>query len=416
MRIVEAFSGIGSQAKALERLKEDMKINYDILNIIEWDLNAIYAYDLIHNGVPDLEPYANLTKGELVDRLMQHTLSNDTKSPIKERSLKSMNIEFLRRVYAAIRRTNNLISVTDVRGYDLPREFDLLTYSFPCQDLSTGGALHGKMTGINRNVNNRSGMLWQIERILMERVEEGRMLPRFLLMENVKNILGKAHEENFEEWKEYLRSIGYYNQVYTLNANNFGIPQNRNRTFMISVYVDNDEVLKNNIDEYFRENNLQRISEEESPEPRELINYMKIDYNIEMYLNEARESNPNDTPSRTIIYENNRILNPNNEWVKQTKTITTRQDRNPNAGIIIFNEREDGKALYRNLTPRECFLLMGFDNRDFQVLMDNDILTRGKNKVFTRGNLLRFAGNSIVVEVLEAIFRQIYYINDNILL
>jgi DNA (cytosine-5)-methyltransferase 1 len=74
------------------------------------------------------------------------------------------------------------------------------------------------MDGIDRNAHNRSGMLWEVERILKERVEEKLNLPKFLLMENVSNIQNNRNKKNFEEWKKYLDEIGYYNKVYTLNS------------------------------------------------------------------------------------------------------------------------------------------------------------------------------------------------------
>ncbi len=413
MRIVEAFSGIGSQAKALEKLKRRTGIEYNIANIIEWDLNATYAYDLMHNGEQNLELYKDMTKKELVEELSRYTLSNDTKSPINMNSLRSFKEDFLRRIYAAMVRTNNLVSVTDVNGADLPEEFDLLTYSFPCQDLSTGGAWHGNFSGINRDANNRSGMLWQIERILQERVEENIELPKFLLMENVRNILSKKHKQNFDEWQSYLEHIGYHSQVYTLNSKWFGVPQDRTRTFMVSVFVDDNDVFKEEISNYFEDNNIERNFSENNVELRKISEYLRTDYRKKILLSEARESNPNDTPSRTKIYENNRILNENSKWLEVVKTITTKQDRNPNAGILLFNRREEGKALYRNLTPRECFLFMGFDDKDFDILMENNIISRGNNKVFSKEKLVRFAGNSIVVDVLESIFEQIYFINNN---
>ena len=115
---------------------------------------------------------------------MPLTLSTDGKKPATKDALKRLDISILKRLCAAIDRSKNLISVTDIKGRDLPNEMNILTYSFPCQDLSIAHAWHGCDTGgIDRNANNRSSMLWQIERILKERKEENLELPRFLLME-----------------------------------------------------------------------------------------------------------------------------------------------------------------------------------------------------------------------------------------
>ncbi|MEX6040484.1 DNA cytosine methyltransferase [Staphylococcus haemolyticus] len=121
----------------------------------------------------------------------------------------------LKSILAAIRRTNNLVDITKVRADQLP-DADLLTYSFPCQDLSKSGHWHKNEGGINRDANNRSTLLWQIERILKEYVDSNKILPNFLLMENVSEILSEKHKDNFQEWCEFLESLGYVNQVYTL--------------------------------------------------------------------------------------------------------------------------------------------------------------------------------------------------------
>ena len=110
IKVLEAFSGIGAQAKALERLN----IDYDIVATVDWDINAIMAYDLIHNGVQDLNPYLKYTKQELVSMLSKYTLSPDGKTPYKEGSLSRTSIEVLRRLLCAIERTNNLVSITDM--------------------------------------------------------------------------------------------------------------------------------------------------------------------------------------------------------------------------------------------------------------------------------------------------------------
>lgn len=254
MRIVETFSGIGSQAKALHNIGIDCKA----LAIVEWDINAVYAYDIIHNGKQDLSNYSTLTKVELIEKLMKYTLSNDGKKPLGKSTLKVMSAEALRRFLCSIERTNNLASITEVKAKDLPENLDLLTYSFPCQDLSICGSWHGNMSGINRDVVNRSGMLWEVERILKEYVEMDKLLPKFLLMENVSNILSLPHRANFKEWETYLESIGYTNKIYTLNASSFGIPQRRNRTFMLSVYTGNS-IKDSLVKEFFIENNLEEI-------------------------------------------------------------------------------------------------------------------------------------------------------------
>lgn len=100
-----------------------------------------------------------------------------------------------------------------------------------CQDLS----LAGKGKGMARDGGTRSGMLWEVERILKELCSQGGNLPNILLMENVPQVHGTANKDHFKEWCDFLKSIGYTNSWADLNAKNFGIPQNRERTFMVSV-------------------------------------------------------------------------------------------------------------------------------------------------------------------------------------
>ena len=247
LKMVETFSGIGAQAKALNNIK----IDYEILNTADWDVNAIIAYDYIHNGKPKKSKYDTMDKAKLIKELSKYTLSLDGKSPASQRQIEIQNVEFLRRLCYSINRTHNLISVTDIKGNDLPNDMNILTYSFPCQDLSLAGCWHGNNSGIDRNANNRSSMLWQIERILKERKEQNLSMPRFLLMENVRNIMSKKHEENFKMWKDSLREMGYTNYVFELNAINFGMPQKRVRAYMISVLTEENEELKFNSNKFY---------------------------------------------------------------------------------------------------------------------------------------------------------------------
>ncbi len=410
IKVLEAFSGIGAQAKALERLN----IDYDIVATVDWDINAIMAYDLIHNGVQDLNPYLKYTKQELVSMLSKYTLSPDGKTPYKEGSLSRTNIEVLRRLLCAIERTNNLVSITDMTSKDIPEDLDLFTYSFPCQDLSIAGVWHGNMSGIDRDANNRSGMLWEVERILKECVEKKQQLPRFLLMENVSNIMAPRHMGNFQEWIDYLEKIGYHSKIYRLNASRFGIPQIRERVFMLSIFVGEDVEKRDLLERYFHEHNLESEEYTKSlPLKRKCVqDVIKNNYERPDYKNEACLSQLHDTPSRQkIIDENDKILK-DGCYIDVLKTITTKQDRNPNSGVIEYVNPCEGKANWRYLTARECFLAMGFDESDYEILMNNNFDIAKNRKLFSESKLIKMAGNSIVVNVLEAIFMQVIEIKE----
>ncbi len=335
LRVVETFSGIGSQAKALQKLG----IDYKILNTVEWDISAFYAYDIIHNGPQDLTPYMKLDKKELLRILSKYSLSTDGKTPVNMNFLKTWPEDALRRVLCAYNRTQNLGSITDVKPEMLSKRIDLLTYSFPCQDLSICGSWHGNMTGIDRDAHNRSGLLWEVERLLKEMRDQKRRLPKFLLMENVSNILSSKHKGNFKEWQEILESLGYVNQVYTLNANNFGNPQKRVRTYMLSVFCDS-KGRRRLAKDYFEKNNL----EEQDPIPlRPLQEYLRTDYSNPIYRAEADISNQNDTESRRRILQDNEVIYDGRATRTSTvNTLTTKQDRNTTSGLIVYTAHNTG--------------------------------------------------------------------------
>ena len=168
IRVIELFAGIGSQAQALKNLE----IPHEIIGISEIDKYAIMGYEAIHGPV------------------------------------------------------NNLGDITKIEH--LP-ECDLITYSFPCQDLSIAGAKRGMAEGSG----TRSALLWEVGRLL-EDMKERNALPEVLLMENVDAILDKDNKPHFMRWILFLNQIGYTNSYEILNAKNYGIPQNRNRCFMVS--------------------------------------------------------------------------------------------------------------------------------------------------------------------------------------
>lgn len=412
LKIIEAFSGVGSQVQALKNIN----ITHKVEAIIEWEIGAMYAYDIMHNGKQDLTNYRHHTRESLIKHLSTYNISGDGKTPLTLRSLNAMSVPQLKAILCSIERNNNLVDISSTKAEQLP-DADLLTYSFPCQDLSQSGYWHKNTGGIDRDANNRSTLLWQVERLLIEYKNIGKRLPSFLLMENVNNILGSQHIDNFLEWQNFLEDLGYVNQIYTLDARNFGVPQSRVRTYMISVLAP-DTLDKQEILNYFNINNLENIILDKS-RISPIGNYLRLDYSNKKYRQEAIESTPVFTKSREKIYNSNVVLakdkNPiNNSWAR---TVTTKQDRHPNSGIIHY-EKEILTNLnnkYRNLTPRECFLLMGFKEKQFELLLENNLEIGKDRKILPSSKLIKLAGNSIVVPVLEKIFEQIDEINEDIL-
>lgn len=405
MDIIELFSGMGSQAKALTELQ----VEYELLHTCDWNIHSMVAYDYIHNNNEIHEEAIGLTRDQLLEILIPLNLSADGKVLMTERLLRSYNEDSLRKIYSAILKTNNLVDITQVNGAQLPENIDLLTYSFPCQDLSNVGAIHGFNQGIDRNANNRSGLLWEVERILKQRRDANLPLPKYLMLENVTALMSARHLTNFNEWKSFLDDLGYVSKPYKLNARNFSLPQNRNRVIMLSVLCEDAQRVQ--VQDYFNDNDLSNVQFPLNP----LANYLRTNYANATYFQEANESQPNDTPSRQQMWIDNKVILDNmGVYTDYVNTITTKQDRNPNAGNIYYPAQALGKSNYRFLTPRECFLLMGFSENDFDNVINNNFDYRGQRPYFSRDILRKMAGNSIAVCVLTAVFEQLLEIEEQI--
>lgn len=135
---------------------------------------------------------------------------------------------------------------------------------------------------------------------------------------------------------------------------------------------------------------------------------LKTDYSDEQLFKEAVECTPNDTPSRRKIWKENPqiILSDGtfNEQLRTVRTITTKQDRNPNSGNLYFDSGIEGKSKFRYLTPRECLLFMGFKDKDYNNIRKRNVEFHKGNQFFPRDKIIRMAGNSIPVKLLEGIF------------
>lgn len=177
IRLIELFAGIGAQAAALERLQDKGLCTFEHYRICEFDKYAVKSYNAIHG------------------------------TDFKTSDITQLHGEDLG------------IADTDKYCY-------IMTYSFPCTDLS----LAGKQEGMAKGSGTRSGLLWEVERLLNE-VDN---LPQVLLMENVPQVIC----DDFFEWCRFLEGKGYKNYYKLMNAKNYGVPQNRNRCFMVSLLGD----------------------------------------------------------------------------------------------------------------------------------------------------------------------------------
>lgn len=229
VRLIEFFSGIGAQAKALEILG----VPFEHYKTCEWAALSIKAYNYIH--MKDFTDYsAGLTKEDIV-RYLDGNISTNYDEPC---DVSKKSESWLRDIYNNCIATHNLMNIMKVKGSDLgvvdtdSYEY-ILTYSFPCQDLSNAGNKKG-MAVSQADGGTRSGLLWEVERILGELEHK----PQILLMENVPDLVGVRNIKYFQKWEAKLTELGYTNYVGILNAKNYGIPQNRRRCFMVSILGD----------------------------------------------------------------------------------------------------------------------------------------------------------------------------------
>ncbi len=341
VRIIELFGGIGSQSKAFEILSANNKdIIFEHHKLVEFDRFCIKSYNAIHGTDFDV-------------------------SDITKISYKDLDIKVDENIY-------------------------ILTYSFPCQDLS----LAGKQKGMQKGSGTRSSLLWEVERLLYEGKND--RLPDILLMENVPQVREKKNLKSFNEWKISLESLGYKNFVKVLNAKDFGIPQSRKRCFMISILDDKHYYFPIKINPFIEVGYLldkfECVDKRFYVSDRAIRGYLKEDtgefnrrkifmrkFNgIKKNLNTITTSYGDVTDN--LIFRDNSII----KRVNQIENIN-------NIVPILHNNA-------RRLTDKECLIAMGFSIDDYMKI---------KNLV-SETQIYKQAGNSIVVTVLIAIFAQFY--------
>lgn len=395
LKVITLFTGIGAQEAAFKRLN----IPYKVVGISEIDKYAIQSYEAINGSTRN---YGDITQIPMLD-------------------------------YA-----------------------DLWTYSSPCQDFSTAGKQKGM---INADGSlTRSGLLKHVERLLTDAVIRGDN-PKYLLMENVKGLVSKKFKPDFERWLQKLEQLGYKNYWKVLNAKDYGIPQNRERVFVVSIRKDIDknytfpapvplqlklqDVLEPYVDEkYFlkaeiTEKLLKKLNE------RTISYCIDSNYyhggNVNSYLNKSR---------RTLVKQVGNIVDTGNFKNPQRGRIdspsgcspalntcqggglepkiligairgrnpdipTSRQSGLPTEQVLEINKTGCSNTLtsvqkdnviidnirIRKLTPRECWRLMGFTDIEFDCAKFSGV---------SNTQLYKQAGNSIVVDVLVAIFRELF--------
>lgn len=368
LRVFEAFAGIGAQATALERLGA----NFEIVGISEWMVDAIICYDAIHHPNERAEEIPSYE--EQLKYLNQFEFSRDS---IRQTNLKLIESDVIEKLYIANRRSNNYGSISQLTGARMPK-CDLLIYSFPCQDLSTGG----NGLGMKKGSGTRSSLLWEIERLLKE-LYTLEKLPRYLLMENVKAILSERYYGDLKEFLSFLESIGYKNDsAMILSSLDFGVPQDRERAFIVSKKGKYPLSVSKSISKAQKE----RIFD--------ATQFLRIDYSQKVLKHEADIAQLNNTPSRMIMWKKN---NKTTDASTIVRTITCNMDRTQTAALFKYNGVLGDT--FRRLTIREAFLFMGFTEEEYERTIHLDLSYRCMNKLI---------GNSIVVNILTEIFREMF--------
>lgn len=328
IRLIELFSGIGAQAKALEKLGA----TFEHWKTCDWAVPSIHAYTAIHKkylGEIPKESKIHTYGRKEINCLLQGVSSNYN-SPMTAQQIGRKGDEWAIELLKSIYLSTNMVNVMDVTAEDLEiRDQDkytyVMTYSFPCQDLSLAGNKKG-MAVSQKEGGTRSGLLWEIERILLE-CECLKCLPQVLIMENVPEVIGQRNIKDFQKWRARLESLGYSNYCEILNAKDYGIPQNRRRCFMISTLGEYNFTFP-------RKRHLETTLMdflEETVDPKYVLNQKMVDYLTGI----------NQKPSkydRGQVFERN--LNPNK---KVAATITCRAGERPTDNYIpIKNNNSKG--------------------------------------------------------------------------
>lgn len=329
IRLIELFAGIGSQAKALEKLGVD----FEHYRMCEFDEDAVKSYNAVHGTDFEATDIRQLTADDL--------------------------------------------GIVDTDKYTY-----ILTYSFPCQDLSKAGTLKGMAKG------TRSGLLWEVERLLKECKE----LPQILVMENVSEVAGARNIADFIKWQACLERLGYRN-VYDshINARDYGMPQNRQRCFMVSYLGDYYYEFPRKTGLRMKASDLfddERVPMSKGTDWEKAILSKTEDV---AYIKQA-------TKKGFIELKNNGVT------VLAFPQSANRRGRVIQGGDVCPTIRAGAMEIFKfidgefyKISPREAWRFMGFSDEDFD---------KAKASGVSNQQLIKQAGNSIVVDCLEAIFKE----------
>ncbi|WP_434328929.1 DNA (cytosine-5-)-methyltransferase [Mycoplasma capricolum subsp. capricolum] len=258
----------------------------------------------------------------------------------------------------------------------LPKDIDILTYSFPCQDISQQGI----RKGINKHT--RSGLLYEVERIL--KINKNN-LPKVLLLENVKALTNKLFLKDFNKWLKTLENLGYKSVSKVVNSTDYGSCQNRERVFCIS-YLDKQK-------DFIFPKSLSTKKDISSVIKND--DDMKECNHLLKYLNDAFKLTQNNITKTRL---DQKYTNFNSEaYVYLAKGYGPTLTASGANSRLKFYFPKTNELKY--ISPRQAFLYMGFDKKDYLSVAKQNLLNESK--------MLFLCGNSISVEVLEILFKEV---------
>ena len=240
LTVMTTFSGIGMQERGIVNSGQ---FDMEVVGTSDIDKNAILSYAAIHNGLtPELvrtyDKYPS--KEEMVSELVEKNIGYDF---VKQKAYDWKKIANkkddyeLKKYWLAVHLSKNLGDISKIKR--LPYA-DMLTFSFPCTDLSVAGAQKGcSYEDWKNGASTRSGLVWEIIRLL-DVAKENNELPKYLLLENVSALLSKKFVDEFNNLNALLDDIGYNTYYKEINGKNTGVPQNRPRVFGIYIRKDID--------------------------------------------------------------------------------------------------------------------------------------------------------------------------------
>ena len=358
LKVFEAFAGYGSQRTALKNIG----IEHEVVGISEIDGDVILSYAAIHT---DFLKLRKINSDDYTSTDEKYEYLEGINVPLEYKTFnnraRKLNANKLDDMFLANKLTKNYGDILKINPEKLP-DFDFFTYSFPCQDISVAGY----QNGLSANSGTRSSLLWECCKIIEIKK------PRYLMMENVKNLIGKNHIGNFNKFLDYLESLGYTNKWHILNARDFGVPQSRERVFCISTLKKNDTF------------------EFPTPIPLEL----KMNDLLEKNVSSNFYLSKNQTTDFPIEQEVSYCLDSNYWKGTMLQDFLTKRRRQ----VVSGPQTNDGLYPARRLTPLETWRFMGCSDDDFYKA----------NEVVSNTALYRQAGNSIVIPVLEALFKNLF--------